>query len=1693
LKRAGRIALKVFLWILGSIIGLVLLAYLLIQLPAVQDLARKKVVSFLENKIKTKVEINKLSLNLPKLLVLEDVYFEDQKRDTLLAGDTLKVDISLLKLLSNQVEINEIDLRGISVNVDRTMPDSSFNFDYIINAFIGEQKKDVPPPDSAAAMKFSIDKINLDRIRLNFKDAVTANDVMFDLGHLDTRVQEFDLDKMKFSVPKIVLRNVNAKIIQTEPPLKDESIARVEADSNEPIDMDLQFGTVDLSNIHIDYQNTIAALKSKISFEKLLAEFDEVDLENQRITFNTLELQNSSSRISLGKNEQAKVLAKQVEQEVKAQLNNEWKVYVKKLDLRNNQLAFDNFNMPVQRSGIDYGHLGLRNFNLQASDFLYSLDSIRANIARANFRDKSGFVLQDLNTILTYSNTGAMLEDLYVKTPGTLLRNYIKIQYPSLESITKDPGRMQIDAHLVNSRVSFKDILLLAPQMATIDPFKRSPNAVMNIHGDVSGSVADLSIPAMEISGLGNTRIAASGRITGLPDVNTTVFDMNIRQFQSGSADMNRLVSPGIIPSNIRLPQSFNLTGTFKGGINDFNTNLKLRSNFGSATASGWMSSGKRKGSERFNGTIQLSNFNVGRLLKKDTLIGRVNAIATVNGTGLDPKYMTARFKAVAQSASLNGYTYKNFTLRGNVARQNVNIISRMDDQNIRFNLTAQANIKNQYPSVDFVLDVDSLNLQKLKLYNEDLRFRGRIVAKLPSTDPDRLIGSVKVSNLLLAANGQRYRLDSINFNASVNGEEKDLRFRSEFATANITGKYNLTEVGNALTNEINKYFKIGDGKILPVRKPQDYTFALNVTHRPIVKQLVPVLTRMEPVKVTGSFNSLSGLKVEGSAPQIVYSGTGIENLNLTLNTDQKALTYKISLDEIKNSTLHIYQTSLAGQAQNNGLDVNLDIKDKGSKDKYRLAGLFSARAKQYQFSFKPRDLLLNYDPWTVSEGNFIEFGPEGLLARNFNLSHSGQTLSVNSNPQRSNAPISLDFKDFRIGTLTAIAEQDSILADGTINGNLMANNLETSPVFIGDLTVKNFTFRADTVGDIRLKVNNREENTYAANVIISGKGNDIVLGGEYYLRPENKSSFDFDLDVNNLNMASFEGFSMGNMKDASGNIRGRLKITGTPNAPAVRGDLNFDKTAFNIAMLNSYFRVDQEKISFNSQGINFDTFTLVDSAGNEAIADGTVFTSNYLDYRFALDVTTDNFKVLSSTQKDNDLFYGVVFLNSDLRIRGNMNSPVVDGSVKINKGTDFTIVLPQSAPGIVDRQGIVQFVDMDDPESARALTSGLDTLNTSAITGMDVAVNVEVDSNALFNIIIDQGNGDFLEVQGDAQLTAGIDPSGKVNLTGSFEVIKGAYELSFNFLRRRFEIERGSVINWQGEPTTADVNVTAIYVANTAPYDLVESQLDEPPAALNRYKQKLPFEVELNMKGELMKPAITFDISLPNRNYNVARDVVDNVQYRLTQLESQPSELNKQVFALILLNRFVAENPFVSGAGGGGVEAMARSSVSKILSEQLNQLAGNLIEGVDLNFDLVSSEDYTTGSLQNRTDLNVGLSKQLLSDRLKVSVGSNFELEGPRKSNQSSNNIAGNVALDYQLSKDGRYMLRAYRKNEYQGVVEGYLIETGVGFIFTLDYNQFKELFARKTLEDKERKRIDKEHRKQERQSERQSFTLEN
>jgi len=556
----------------------------------------------------------------------------------------------------------------------------------------------------------------------------------------------------------------------------------------------------------------------------------------------------------------------------------------------------------------------------------------------------------------------------------------------------------------------------------------------------------------------------------------------------------------------------------------------------------------------------------------------------------------------------------------------------------------------------------------------------------------------------------------------------------------------------------------------------------------------------------------------------------------------------------------------------------------------------------------------------------------------------------------------------------------------------------------------------------------------------------------------------------------------MDNITEGSGYLSGNFNITGNTETTRINGELNFNDAAFRVTQLNSYFKIGKEKITFNNETISFDKFSLFDENDNELYVNGNIKSADFRKYNFDLLVEADNFRAINSKAKDNDLFYGDLFLDTKLNIKGDLDSPVVDGSIKINKETKFTVVMPQSDPSIADREGIVEFVDEDNAYLKQTVDMQ-NKLNQSEIKGMDVNVAISIDKEAELTLLIDKSNGDYLNLKGEAELVGGIDQSGKTTLTGKYEFSDGSYQMNFNGIKRKFDIQKGSFITWNGEPTMATLNITAIYKVDTAPIDLLGNQLKgESQTVQNTYKQKLPFQTLLKMNGELLKPEISFGIVLPEGNYNVSSDVVELTQAKLKQLEQDPAELNKQVFALLLLNRFVGENPFSSESGGTNAESFARQSVSKILSQQLNNLAGDLITGFEVNFDLESTEDYTTGTMQNRTDLNVEVSKKLLNDRLKVTVGSSFGVEGQERANEESTNIAGDVALDYQLTKDGRYMVRAYRKNQYQVAVEGQVVETGVAFVITMSYNKFRELFHR-TEEEKELIREEKIRKEKEKQ----------
>ncbi|HTD41360.1 MAG TPA: hypothetical protein VK671_12115, partial [Mucilaginibacter sp.] len=875
----------------------------------------------------------------------------------------------------------------------------------------------------------------------------------------------------------------------------------------------------------------------------------------------------------------------------------------------NDNIQFDNNAQKPIANGLDYAHMNIRDLSADLENLAYSTDTISGKINNLAFSEKSGLEIKKLHTSFFYGQHKSYLNDLYLETPQTVLQKKLEMGYSSLANISKDLGQIRINADLDGSRLGLKDILLLMPGMSSMEPFKHSPNAVFKINGKVVGKVNDLNIPSLEITGLSDTHIKASGKMKGLPDVNKAYFDLNIADLNTSRADLAKVVPAGMMPSNVTIPEKLNLKGNFKGSMVSFSTKLALRSSLGNADVDAQIKNGNNKKNATYSAKINVNNLNVGALIKQPQTAGNVTLSANITGTGIDPKTASLQFSGDVASANIKGYTYKNLVLKGTATNGSYTAIAKMTDPNINFSLDAKANMNKKYPSVKATLEIDSINLKNLNFATTDTRFHGKIVADIPTADPNYLNANIKATDLLLVNTGKRIKIDTASLVSTANADSSSLRLTTPMLSAHMVGKYKLTEIGAALDDVIDQYFdrsiaaKTANAK--PKYTPQQFKFDVQLVKTPLVTQFAPDLKQLAPVTFSGWFNSQTGdLVVNGAMPKVVYGTNEINNVQLAIKTTQDELDYSLTADQIKaSSSINLLYTSITGKAQNDKLNINLQVHDAAKKERYLIAGIFSLLPDEYQFSFLQNGLVLDYKPWAVDADNALLFGRKGILARNFTISNSNQVLSINSTSQQMNSPVKVDFKNFHIETLTRAAEQDSLQIGGVINGDATISNFQRSPVFTSALNISDFSFRGDTVGNIAIKVNNQTENAYAADIGITGKGNQVDMKGLYYTSPQ--SRFDLDLNIVKLNMKSIEGFSFGNIKEASGDITGELKITGTTAAPVIRGDVNFNKVGFNISTLNSYFTMPRESITFNNDGIRFNDFTLVDSTGNKAVVAG--------------------------------------------------------------------------------------------------------------------------------------------------------------------------------------------------------------------------------------------------------------------------------------------------------------------------------------------------------------------------------------------------------------------------------------------------------------------------------------------------------
>lgn len=1654
------------MWIVVSVVALVLILALVIQIPSVQNMAADKATAWLSKKLNTRVEIGEIGITFPKSVYIKNIYVEDLQKDTLLYGGYIKANIAMLGLLKGKAEVSSLRADDVTSHIRRTLPDSAFNFDFIAKAFAGDSTADKTPKDTSGGIKFAIYDIELNNINFTFNDAVTAMDVQSRIGHFETDIDKFDLDEMRFGIDEVLLENSYANITQDIVP---EDTTK-EPESELP---DIQLNKVNLANVQFNYTNRadFQQIKTNIGEMELLA--DELDLKNNRIGLEALTVNNSKAAFVLNETVEIDSVL-QVAEEVATEGPKEqadphkWVVTLDKLNMQNNGFAFDNFREPKQAKGVDFNHLNFSNIDADINEVFYSVNKTTTFVEHLSLKDTSGFVLNKFTSHITFDSIHAEMDDLLIETPHTKITDYAAVRYSSLENISKNIGDLLVQLNLENSHVGFKDILMLQPELAAQPPFAGNANRTVNMDGQIEGEVKDLKIRNFNVSTANNTSIVLQGNVKGLPDADKAYFDISFPKFTTSRGDVYNLIPRKMLPDAINIPGSITARGFFRGTPQKFTARTDANTSYGDVSALAYMQMPKN-GLATYNIDASARRFDIGKLVKgQDSLLGPVTVKAEIDGAGLDLKEMNTDVKIDMQSAQVLKYNYKDLAVRGKIQNEAFTGKAEMNDTSIAFVFDGTIGLTKDNPVYKFTLDLKGADFQELKLTKDDLRAKGKMSANIRGTNLNDITGDIAIGEVLLVKKDKEYPIESFMF-ASINQEQnKSIDIKSDFLDGSFKGTINIGDLPTELERHFNRYFTLHNVDQTKKLEAQNFTFNIDLKKTELITDIFyPDLKRFIPGTISGSYNSAQqDLKVAVNIPQIIYLDYTLDTIKVDINSDPEKLNYNVSLVQLTSADIMVENPSVSGDVQNDSITVAVKSADDDNKTKFLLAGVMQSTAdKNYRFSFLPDGVVFNGEQWAATPGNYIKFGEKILYAKDVKLFAADHSLNIDSRGENEdpNAPMLVNFRNFDLASVTSFLQKDKNLVSGIINGNVELKNLQAKAVaFETQAKINHFSYLGDTLGDVIVKADNLTANRYTARVQVIGNGNNLVADG-YYVTNNPKNAYFFDIDIERLNLSSIEAYTQGQLRNMSGAINGDLRLSGSTDAPNINGKINFENSAFTLDVLGSHYRIDNEALVFNNSGIYFPDITIRDSLNNRADFSGYIYTKYFKEFRFDLNLTSDNFLVMNSTEKDNEMYYGKVFVSSRITVRGDMNNPVIGGQLRLNEGTAINVVLPDDNDELVSREGVVEFIDKDTGvNQIMYADKGPDTVQTQ-FTGIDLNTNIEIDKEAKLKIIVDPESGDFLDVAGTGTMSLGLTRSGTISLTGRYEIAEGTYQLTFyNFVKRRFNITSGSSITWLGSPTDANMDITAMYVTETAPLELVEPMLalGDNQAEKNKYKNKLPFEVHMKMTGQLMKPVIDLNIDMPEDDRGAHGGLVYN---RIYQLRQDESELNKQVFALLVLGRFLPENPLErSGGGGNAVNNAINSSLSELLSQQLNAFASKYIKDVEINLDVDRREDFSTGEAQERTDVNLGLSKTLMDDRLTVNVGGDINVEGDRQSTDQASEIVADVSVEYKITKDGRLRLTLFRNNEYAGVIEGQLIETGAGLIFVRDFNRFKYLFTK-------------------------------
>jgi hypothetical protein len=1332
-----------------------------------------------------------------------------------------------------------------------------------------------------------------------------------------------------------------------------------------------------------------------------------------------------------------------------------------KFKIHNSSFSID---LPAKKkiNGFDINHIKLAGLDAFVTGIVYATQSKKLLIESMSLKEQSGFVLDSLHGNMDIQDTMIIAKNILIKTPASRITGNAAIYPASFDALYK--GNAQNHIVLNNNVLAKNDIMLFAPFL--INQYKKQWQGITEVYinADLAGNANRTLIKTIAVhSNKNDVTLNASGTISNLLSFQHLQYDLFIEK----ASAVKNFIDPFVNTKgkqNIALPPFITASGKVKGDTKKLTADLSVSSTYGIAFLKGRLSHFTKPEKLQYNMRLLAKDLETGKWVGNDSLSGKLNGTIIIKGSGIDYKTASVESEIQLNSYRLKEHLYKgiNFKVHGTSGVYDVK--GNIADSLLWLNMNMNIALNQQYPAFIGKLAIKNADPYKLKLYKDPLHFRALIDIQAKDITPEKLNALLRLDSVIVFKDNTTFHIDSLLVKGLIDSGKTLLSLNASFADATLKGTYKYNELPGIFQYYMAKYSKT---EIRPVLQasPVNLDMRVDVKPDPIYALLLPGLFFDKNIHANGRINTQpkdSTLYFYLTAPLLVYKSNRLTNLQVGVNGINDSVKYSFQVDTARASAFRLYTSSLSGGIGNGHFSAAFVTNDSKKKEKYAAAVTGTVANNTYLIHLTDK-LKLNYTDWKVDTENSLKYGPQGINISRFTISKGDENISVNSSTAAPNAPVDIKVNRFALTDITALLDKDSLEIGGMLSAQVKAEGLD-KPVILFDGTVKvdSLTYQNQVVGNITVdaKTDNNEAVVFTGK--LTGSTNKVALKGNY-----NQDKIDAELSMDPIEVKTIEPFTHHNLTRSSGTVSGKINITGKVSSPEWKGSLRFDSVFTQLSNYGTVFKINGQKIDLQYPAISFNQFTIKDSLDHSLTIDGNIKQESDA-FTTALSVKATDFTTLDNTIIANNELFGKAIVDVDVTIAGPAAAPDITGSLALKDKSQVTFVRQQTVASAKDRETVMQFVNMDTIKNivfkpADSVTQKLHITKSM----LNYNLNIDINKNAKFTIIIDPLTRDELRIQGAGQLNAGVNPNGDVSITGAYNLSKGSYQLNYKFIKKKFDLKEGSTILLSGDPADAVADITAIYEIEASPYDLISNEISDNINSAS-YRQKVPFQVILKITGPITQPVLVFDVQLKDKVSGVNSDMTTTIDNKLLQMRTDPSAMNKQVFALLVMGRFIGEQSrdfFASGGDGLSADAVVKESVSRFLSDAVSQIAADLIKGVDIDVNLRTVDNYSDAT--QRTDLNLALSKRFLNDRLTINVGKSFTVDGedPLAKGQDNSNVQflPDVTTTYKLSTDGRYMLKAYQKSEYETILDGYFIETGVAFTLSLDYDKFNEILRKK------------------------------